>query len=120
MVCVYPDMAMMDQRVVTFTGPSGAGKSHAARHAAITVAAGGGVPVWVRCGEYQRGRFNHALSRAVAPFTTEPWLPLLRQAASAGSPAAVILDGFNECAPDDRAELLEQLAALRLRVPVAA
>ena len=112
--------AMMGQRVVTFTGPSGAGKSHTTRHAAIAVAASGGVPVWVRCGEYQRGRFSHALSRAVAPFTTESCLPLLRQAASTGSPAVVILDGFNECAPDDRAELLEQLDALRLRTPAAA
>jgi hypothetical protein len=112
--------AMMGQRVVTFTGPSGAGKSHTTRHAAIAVAESGGVPVWVRCGEYQRGRFSHALSRAVAPFTTESCLPLLRQAASTGSPAVVILDGFNECAPDDRAELLEQLSALRLRTPAAA
>lgn len=112
--------AMTDQRIVTFTGPSGAGKSHAARHAAVAVAANGGILVWVRCAEYQRGRFSHALSRAVAPFTTEPWLPLLRQAASAGSPAAVILDGFNECVPADQAELLEQLGTLRLRVPVAA
>jgi hypothetical protein len=115
-----PTEAMMGQRVVTFTGPSGAGKSHTIRHAAIAVAASGGVPVWVRCGEYQRGRFSHALSRAVAPFTTESCLPLLRQAASSGSPAVVILDGFNECAPEDRAELLEQLGALRLRTPAAA
>ena len=112
--------AMMGQRAVTFTGRSGAGKSHTTRHAAIAVAASGGVPVWLRCGEYQRGRFSHALSRAVAPFTTESCLPLLRQAASIGSPTVVILDGFNECAPDDRAELLEQLDALRLRTPAAA
>ena len=112
--------AMTGQRSVTFTGPSGAGKSHAARHAAVAAAADGGIPVWVRCAEYQRGRFSHALSRAVAPFTTESWLPLLRQAASAGSPVAVILDGLNECEPADQAELLEQFGALQLRVPVAA
>lgn len=110
---------MMGQRVATFIGPSGAGKSHATRHAAIAVAASGGIPVWVRCSEYQRGRFSHVLSRAIAPFTTESCLPLLRQAASTGSPAVIIFDGFNECAPDDRAELLEQLDALRLRMPVA-
>jgi hypothetical protein len=112
--------AMTEQLAIAFTGPSGAGKSHTARHAAVAVAANGGIPVWVRCAEYQRGRFSHALSRAVAPFTTEPWLPLLRQAASTGSPVAVILDGFNECAPADQAELLEQLDALRLRVAAAA
>lgn len=112
--------AMAGRRVATFTGPSGAGKSHAARHAALTLAASDGIPVWVRCGEYHRGRFSHALSRAVAPFTTDSGVALLRQAAQAGSPAAVILDGLNECAPADQAELLEQFDALRLRLPVAA
>lgn len=112
--------AAVAQRVVTFSGPSGAGKSHAVRHAAVAAAANGAVPIWVRCGEYQRGRFSHALSRAVAPFTTESCLPLLRQASDIGSPTVVILDGLNECVPADRAELLEQLDALRLRMSVAA
>ncbi|MGW6697261.1 hypothetical protein [Nocardia sp. NPDC055049] len=112
--------AMMQGRVVAFTGESGAGKSHAARHAALRVAADGGVPIWVRCNEYQRGRFSHALARSVAPFTEQSGLQLLRYASDTGSPAAVILDGLNECSPADRAELLEQLDALRLRMPVAA
>jgi hypothetical protein len=112
--------AMTGQHIVTFTGRNGAGKSHATRHAALAVAETGAVPVWVRCGEYQRGRFSHALSRAVAPFTTESWLPLLQHATDTGSPIVVILDGLNECADVDRGELLEQLGALRLRLPVAA
>lgn len=112
--------AMMQQHVVTYIGDSGAGKSHAARHAALRVAADGGVPVWVRCNEYQRGRFSHALARAVAPFIDQNGFQLLRYAVETGSPAAVILDGFNECSSADRAELLEQLDALRLRIPVAA
>ncbi|MEV4516561.1 NERD domain-containing protein [Dactylosporangium sp. NPDC049525] len=111
--------AVAAQRTVVFVGPSGAGKSHAARHAAVAVAAAGGVPLWVRCGEYQRGRFSHALSRAVAPFTTEACLPLLRRVADTGSAAVVILDGLNECAPADRSELIEGLNALRLRWPMA-
>jgi hypothetical protein len=108
------------QQMVVFTGPSGAGKSHAAQHAALAVADTGGVPVWVRCAEYQRGRFSVALARAVAPFTAEPCLPMLEQAANTGSPVVIILDGLNECAPEARTELLEQLGALRLRIPVAA
>ncbi|MEU8220794.1 nuclease-related domain-containing protein [Micromonospora taraxaci] len=106
-------------QTVMLIGPSGAGKSYAARRAAAAVAEAGGVPVWVRCGEYQRGRFSHALSRAVAPFTTQACLPLLRSAADLGCPSVVILDGLNECAPADREVLLEQLEALRLRLPVA-
>jgi hypothetical protein len=107
------------EQTVVFVGPSGAGKSFAAKQAAAAVAKAGGVPVWVRCGEYQRGRFSHALSRAVAPFTTQACLPLLRSAADLGSPAVVFLDGLNECAPADREVLIEQLGALRLRLPVA-
>jgi hypothetical protein len=110
--------AATNQRTAVVTGPSGAGKSFAARRAALSAAETGAVPIWVRCGEYQRGRLSHALSRAVAPFTTESCLPLLRQALGTGSPVVVILDGLNECRPDDRAELLEQLDALRLRMPV--
>jgi len=112
--------AMAAERVVTFIGPSGAGKSHTTLYAALTVAEAGGIPVWVRCGEYHRGWFSHALSRAVAPYTTESCLPLFRRAESVGNPVVVILDGLNECAPEDRSELLEQLGALRLRAPVAA
>ncbi|WP_432973583.1 NERD domain-containing protein [Dactylosporangium sp. CA-233914] len=111
--------AVATQRTVVFVGPSGAGKSHAARHAAVAVAEAGGVPLWVRCGEYQRGRFSHALSRAVAPFTTEACIPLLRRVADTGSAAVVILDGLNECAPADRGELIEGLNALHLRWPMA-
>jgi hypothetical protein len=112
--------AVRAQRLVVLTGPSGVGKSHAVRHAALAVAADGGVPVWVRCAEYQQGRFSVALARAVAPFTAVPWQPLLRRALDDGHPVVVVLDGLNECAPDARTELLEQLGALRLRMPVAA
>lgn len=104
-------------QMVVVVGESGAGKSHAAQHAAVAIAEAGGVPVWVRCGEYQRGRLSHALSRAVAPFTTQACLPLLHSATDLGCPVVVILDGVNECAPADREVLIEQLDALRLRLP---
>jgi hypothetical protein len=104
-------------QMVVVVGQSGAGKSHAAQHAAVAIAQAGGVPVWVRCGEYQRGRFSHALSRAVAPFTTQACLPLLHSATDLGCPVVVFLDGVNECTPADREVLIEQLDALRLRLP---
>ncbi|WP_433530969.1 NERD domain-containing protein [Micromonospora sp. CA-263727] len=106
-------------QTVVIVGKSGTGKSHAAQHAAVAVAENGGVPVWVRCGEYERGRLSHALSRAVAPFTTQACLPLLHSAVDLGCPVLVILDGVNECVPTDREVLIEQVGALQLRVPVA-
>ncbi len=112
--------AVAAQRVAVFTGPSGGGKSHLSHHVALATAGRGGLPVWVRCAEYQPGKFSVALARAVAPFTAEEPLTLLQRAAATGSPAVVILDGLNECPPQARVELLEQLNALRLRIPAAA
>jgi len=106
-------------QTVVLLGPSGSGKTFTAKRAATLVAGSGGFPVWVRCDEYQRGRLSHALSRAVAPFTTQAALPLLHTAADLGYPTAVFLDGLNECSPADRQVLLEQLDALRLRFPSA-
>lgn len=68
------------------------------------------MPVWVRCGEYESGRFSVALARAVAPFTAEECMSLLTKAAETGSPIVVLLDGLNECAPQLQARLLEQRA----------
>lgn len=112
--------AVGSQRTIAFTGPSGAGKSHTALHAALATAEAGGTPVWLRCAEYEGERLSVALTKAVAPFTTEACLPLLERTAEAGKPAVVILDGLNECTPHQQKVLLEQLGALRLRVPVAA
>ncbi|GAA3348617.1 hypothetical protein GCM10020358_67720 [Amorphoplanes nipponensis] len=112
------ERAAQRSQTMVLLGPSGTGKTFMATRAAIMVATSGGIPVWVRCDEYQ-GRLSHALSRAVAPFTTQAALPLLHTAADLGFPIAVFLDGFNECAPADRQVLLEQLDALRLRLPSA-
>jgi hypothetical protein len=94
-----PDVAglALEQRSVVVGGASGIGKTHTTRHAAIDLTDRGHVVVWLRCGEYEQGRFGVLLARAVGPFTTEPALAFLRKAVSTGSAVIVILDGFNEC-----------------------
>jgi hypothetical protein len=103
--------------MVTVTGPSGGGKSHAARHAALALAGQGRLPIWVRCSEYAKGRFSVLLARAAAPYTVDQPLDLLRRASDAGAVPVLILDGLNECPAGLARELVEQLAAARLRVP---
>jgi hypothetical protein len=102
---------------VIVTGPSGAGKTHAARHAALDLAAQGWLPVWMRCSEYVNGRFGVLLGRAAAPYTVDQPLELMRRAWDAGTVPVLILDGLNECPAALARELLEQLAAARLRIP---
>lgn len=104
-------------RMVTVTGPSGGGKSHAARHAALALAGRDRLPIWVRCSEYARGRFSVLLARATAPYTVDQPLELIRRGWDAGAAPVLILDGLNECPAGLAGELLEQLAAARLRVP---
>jgi hypothetical protein len=106
------------QRVVTVTGASETGKTHSAKHAAVAFARDGGTPLWVRCREFEPGRFVTLLAKAAAACTTVPALQLVKAAADAGVPVVVFLDGLNECPDEHRGELLEQLAALRLRLPV--
>jgi NACHT domain-containing protein len=102
---------------VIVTGPSGAGKSHAARHAALDLAAQGQLPVWMRCSEYAKGRFSVLLARATAPYAVDQPLELMRRAWDAGAVPVLILDGLNECPAALAGEMLEQLAAARLRLP---
>src|SRR5262249_49947949 len=56
-------------------------------------------------------------ARATAPYTVDQPLDLLRRASDAGAVPVLILDGLNECPAGLAHDLLEQLAAARLRVP---
>lgn len=100
--------------VVTVVGPSELGKSHLAMHASVRLALQGAVPIWVRCRDYTPGQMKVAVARAVATCATVQMGELASAAKETGAPIVVILDGFNECPQDSRAELLEQLNAFRL------
>ncbi|HUP69639.1 MAG TPA: nuclease-related domain-containing protein [Acidimicrobiales bacterium] len=94
--------------------PSGFGKSHLARHVAARLTDHGELVLWLRADEYDRGHLKSLLARSAAPFSNAGALDLVRSAAANGIGVVVVIDGVNECAPDDQAELLEQLAAFRL------
>lgn len=96
---------------------SGAGKSFLARHVAARLTEQGEMVVWLRADEYDHGHLKTLLARATAPFSNARALELVHSAERAGVGVVVVVDGLNECSPDDQAELLEQLSAFRLRHP---
>lgn len=98
-------------------GPSGYGKSFLARHLAARMSAAGDMVVWLRADEYERGQLRRLLAKGAAPFSSSPVMSLVRAAALTGAGLVLIVDGVNECPGEYQAELLEQLAAFRLRFP---
>ncbi len=98
---------------LTVFGPSGVGKTLMSRHAAVELADAGHVPIWLDAADYDDD-FNTLLGRAVGPFTTSSARELIRAAAATGRTVAVIVDGMNECPPALRADLLNEVGALRL------
>lgn len=100
---------------VLLSAPSGFGKSFIARHFAVRLAALGEIVIWLRADEYERGRLRQLLAKAAAPFSSVRVMDLVGTAVSRGIGLVVVLDGVNECRPADQVELLEQLAAFRLR-----
>lgn len=103
--------------VVALVGPSGAGKSFAARHLAVGHCDAGRIVIWLRAGEYEKGRFSSLVARAMAPFSAERWMEVARPAREMGVGITVVVDGLNECPESLRQELLEQLQAFVLRYP---
>jgi len=103
--------------VVALVGPSGAGKSFVARHLAVGHCDAGRIVIWLRAGEYEKGRFSSLVARAMAPFSAERWVEIARPAAQVGIGITVVLDGLNECPENLHQELLEQLQAFVLRYP---
>ena len=98
-------------------GPSGFGKTHFVRHAAMKMAAAGGIPLIVAAGRYD-GRLSILLDRSVACFHPNTAMHLLDSATKANCPVAIIIDGFNTCPSKIQARLLEDLQAFYLRRPV--
>jgi hypothetical protein len=107
-------------QAVVLLGQSGLGKTHTARHTAIELTDQGHVVVWVRCAEYEQGRFDLLLARAVAPFTTDHATELISKAMEMGAEVILVLDGWNECPEQARNDLVLQISAFRLRYPVGA
>jgi hypothetical protein len=103
------------RRTVLFAGPHGAGKSHAARHLGLALTTAGHLVVWLRAGEYEKGRFGTLLSKSIAPFTSVNAADLLVYAGRAGVDVSIVIDGLNECPQSLRKELVEQVSAFRLR-----
>lgn len=99
---------------LAYIGPSGSGKSHTARHAAIQTAKNDTVPIWLSCGDYEGDTFAVAMAKAAGRFTTEPWSALFQRATRQGQVPLIILDGLNECSPNQQRILLEGASSYRL------
>jgi len=102
---------------VVIQAPSGFGKTYLARHCALELTAQGALVVWAQCSDYVRGNLSRLLLRAAAPYSQLSATTLARDAQFVGLPAFVFLDGFNELQPELRDDLLDRLAAFRLRYP---
>jgi hypothetical protein len=111
------DRMVADAGVVALVGPPGFGKSFAARHLAVNHCDASRLVIWLRAGEYDKGRFSDLVARAMAPFSAERWTALVRPATEVGVAVTVVLDGLNECPEDLRPELMQQLQAFVLRYP---
>ncbi|ABW12082.1 NERD domain protein [Parafrankia sp. EAN1pec] len=96
--------------------PSGYGKSHLAHHTALTLASEGTVPIFLSAARYE-GRLSVLMDRAVAPYSPQPALNLLRAATSVGRDVLLVVDGFNECPERERDALVQDISALCLRSP---
>jgi hypothetical protein len=98
-------------------GESGHGKSRAAAQASLELTAHGRLVISLDAGEYTKGRLAALLGRATAPFSTQGASVLAGHAGVVGDQIAIVVDGFNQCPPQIRDDLLEELAAFRLRYP---
>lgn len=104
--------------VLALVGPSGGGKTFFAKHLAVNHCHDGRLVVWIRASAYE-GRFSDLLARAMAPFGVQRWSTLVAAAEESGTAITAVLDGLNECPPDVRSELLQQLRAFTLRHPAS-
>lgn len=103
--------AIRDGEAVTFTGASGGGKSHAVRHAALQSARNQAAPIWLRCADYEGDTFAVAMAKGAARFTSGQWHDLFARARRHGIMPVIVLDGLNECSPNQQRLLLEGAAS---------
>lgn len=98
-------------------GPSGCGNSHLVTHMALRAIAEGVIPIFASA-KFCREKLSSLLDRSVAPFVPHGAVQFLQAVREAGRPLALILDGYNECPPKRRQDLLKDLQALYLRWPM--
>lgn len=96
-------------------GESGHGKSYAVWHAAAELTRLGRLVIWLDCGEYTKAHLPSLLGRSTAPYSTDTAGQLAGHAGRVGDQTVIVLDGFNQCPPQLRDDLLAELDAFRLR-----
>ena len=102
---------------VGLIGKSGFGKSRAARECALVLTERERLVIWLDCGEYEKGDLRTLLSWSMAPFSTETPGRLAEHAGRIADQIVIVLDGFNECPPSLRGDLVTELDSFRLRFP---
>lgn len=95
-------------------GISGCGKTHLVSHSIVTWAKNGWIPIYIR-GLLYRGDLTDLLDTAVGAHVGCTASELFRGAANIGSPTVVVVDGINECGPNLRRYLIDELSSLRHR-----
>jgi hypothetical protein len=120
---LIPSDALLDSLLqgghIQLLGPSGCGKSLLAKYMALTAISAGRLAVIAPAKEYE-GKLSTLLDRSVAHLHPDTALRFFSVAARNGNSINLILDGFNECPPKWREQLIKDLQALYLRwtVPI--
>src|SRR5581483_699402 len=108
--------AVLAGRNVTVTGPTGTGKTHAVLHAALRLCSRPMISIVANARHFD-GTLRTFVEGAVEPFTLLSFEALVAAARVAGTPVALIVDGFNECPAALQEKLIDGVQAILLRFP---
>lgn len=112
--CIVESLAA--KKHVAVIGAAGTGKSHTSCHAALHIARTGGLPIWARARNFE-GSLQAWLDHEVAPFTRHLFPEIFAQACVQSCTRVLFVDGYDECRPDLRESLIEEIHGLLLRDP---
>ncbi|MGJ8537660.1 MAG: hypothetical protein ACSHW2_10945, partial [Parasphingopyxis sp.] len=96
---------------ILLRGPSGCGKSLSSCRIGVGAASAGRVPLFVYAKDYD-GRLGEVLSREALLLGAPSLRALLAACRRVARPILLLLDGYNECAAPQRAQLSRGIAAL--------